>query len=420
MSKLKFENNDKLKEVQAAKLLTQLQFIATHSPYYQKLFSANHIDVATIKTIEDLKKLPLTSKDDFANNTPDFYCVSKKEIIEYCTTSGTTGHPLTVGLTKNDIARLALNEQYTFEQAGVTANDVVQLMLTLDKQFMAGLAYLQGLHNIGCAVVRSGPGSPAFQLAAINRHDVTVLVAVPSFLLRIIEYANTENIQLNSLSIKKIICIGEPIRHLDLSSNELAKKITAAWNVQLYGTYASTEMQTAFSECSEHNGGHLSSDLLIAEILDDNGNEVDNGAVGELVITHLGVEAMPLVRYQTGDMVAKLANPCRCGSRSLRLGPVVGRKNQLFKVNGTSIYPTSIFSLLKKFDVRDALLLVAENEMQHQLKLLIDCDETEIKSISASLFEQLKVKFEIAKADRKEINSYRNPDGRKPETVVFI
>jgi hypothetical protein len=89
-------------------------------------------------------------------------------------------------------------------------------------------------------------------------------------------------------------------------------------------------------------------------------------------------------------------------------------------VNGTSIYPTSIFSLLKKFDVRDALLLVSENEMQHQLKLLIDCEETEIKSISTTLFEQLKVKFEIANTNRKEINSYRNPDGRKPETVVFI
>jgi phenylacetate-CoA ligase len=323
-------------------------------------------------------------------------------------------------LTKKDIARLALNEQYTFEQAGVTENDVVQLMLTLDKQFMAGLAYLQGLQNIGCAVVRSGPGSPAFQLSAIARHEVSVLVAVPSFLLRIIEFANTENINLNKLSVKKIICIGEPIRHLDLSPNELAKKITTAWNVQLYGTYASTEMQTAFSECSEHNGGHLAPDLLIAEILDDSGNEVGNGEVGELVITHLGVEGMPLVRYQTGDMVAKLADPCLCGSHTMRLGPVVGRKNQLFKVNGTSIYPTSIFSLLKKFEVSDALLLVSENEMQHQLKLLIDCDENELKPISACLFEQLKVKFEIVKADRREINNYRNPDSRKPEVVVFV
>src|SRR5690606_12338534 len=141
----------------------------------------------------------------------------------------------------------------------------------------------------------------------------TVLVAVPSFLVRLIEFANANAIDLNKSSVRKVVCIGESIRKPDLSLNIVGSRIVGSWNVQLYGTYASTEMQTAFTECEHGVGGHLQPDLIIVELLDDADNPVPAGTPGEVTITTLGIEGMPLIRYKTGDICIGHHEPCKCG-----------------------------------------------------------------------------------------------------------
>ena len=187
---------------------------------------------------------------------------------------------------------------------------------------------------------------------------------MPSFLLKLIQYAEANEIDVNTSGIKGAICIGESLRNQDFSLNVLAEKIKAKWNIELYSTYASTEMSTAFTECSEQHGGHQHPELIIIEILDEDNQPVSEGEEGELVITTLGVEAMPLIRFKTGDIVAAHNSNCKCGRNTMRLGPVVGRKKQMIKYKGTTLYPPAMNNLLADFqEVKAHIIEIYHNDI---------------------------------------------------------
>ena len=167
---------------QSARLKEQLLYLQTNSPYYKRFFKANNIDIDidTINSIKYLEQIPLTSKDTFHTHNNDFLCVPKNKIAEYTSTSGTTGSPVAVALTEKDLDRLAYNEYISFACADGTSDDVYQLMLTLDKQFMAGMAYYMGIRKLGATAVRTGPGATVFtrmpcgaSSAAIDRPNWT-------------------------------------------------------------------------------------------------------------------------------------------------------------------------------------------------------------------------------------------------------
>jgi len=331
---------------QEKKLVDLLSFVNTHSKFYQSRFKEHHIDITKISTLTDLQKIPVTTKDDLYNHNQDFICVSADKIIDYVTTSGTLGDPLTFVLTDKDLERLAYNEYISLSCAGGSKNDIYQLMTTIDRRFMAGMAYFLGLKKMGAGVVRVGNGIPEFQWDTIKRLHPTVAIAVPSFLLKLIEFAEQNNIDYKNCSLKKVVCIGEPIRNEDFSYNTLGKRITDKWPLELYSTYASTEMGAAFTECIEGKGGHHHPELLIVEFLDDLNNPVANGEAGELTVTTLDVEGMPLIRFKTGDICKAHYEPCKCGRTSLRVSPILGRKQQMIKFKGTSLYPPSLYDIL--------------------------------------------------------------------------
>ncbi|HLX67696.1 MAG TPA: AMP-binding protein, partial [Puia sp.] len=245
------------KTLQEQKLQELLAYTGRNSPFYRDLFDRNRIDISRIRSLDDLATLPTTTKEDLQQRNDDFLCVPRDRIAEYTTTSGTLGSPVTIALTTGDLDRLAYNEYLSFRCADGSSADTYQLMLTLDRQFMAGIAYYSGIRRLGAGVIRVGPGVPALQWETIRRLKPTVLVAVPSFLLKLIRYAKDYRIDPHGTSVRSAICIGENIRQADLSLNILGKKITESWNIRLYSTYASTEMQTAFTECGEGRGGHL-------------------------------------------------------------------------------------------------------------------------------------------------------------------
>ena len=353
-----------IKTFQEALLKKLLSYLSLHSVYYQKVFKEENIDVNSIDTLEKLSKIPVTTKDDLQRFNNDFLCVPKNEIIDYVTTSGTLGEPVTFALTDNDLERLAYNEAISFECAGVGKDDVMQLMTTMDRRFMAGLAYFLGARKLGAGIIRVGSGIPELQWDSILKFEPTYLICVPSFLLKLIEFAQEKNIALSNTSVKGALCIGEPIKNQDFSLNILATKIKSSWDIELYSTYASTEMSTAFNECMEHNRGHHHPELIIAEILDENNEAVESGKVGELVITTLGVEAMTLLRFKTGDMVVSHTNPCACGRNTMRLGPVVGRKKQMIKYKGTTLYPPAMYNVLNHYNDVDCFVIeIFHNEL---------------------------------------------------------
>lgn len=344
---IEFQKPEEIKHFQEEKLQQQLVYLENNSKYYRRLFQTNNIDITSIKTIEDLQSIPFTEKADLQRYNNDFLCCPKCKIIDYVTTSGTLGDPVTFGCSEVDLQRLALNEAKSFACAGITEDSVVQIMTTLDKRFMAGMAYFLGLRKLGAGVIRVGNGVPELQWDTINRLHPDAIMCVPSFILRLIEYAAAHNIDYHHSSIRKIIGIGEGLRNQDFSYNLLGERIHQLWpEVELYATYSSTEMGATFSECQCQCGGHLHPELIIVEIIGEDDKPVPNGQPGEVVITTLGVEAMPLLRFRTGDIAAKIVEPCACGRNSYRLTPLLGRKHNMLKIKGTTIYPPAINDVL--------------------------------------------------------------------------
>ncbi len=347
---IELKSTSEIKALQESKLQELLSYLATNSPFYKKVFQQHAIDISNIKSLEDLTKIPVTTKDDLQQYNNDFFCVDNSKVIDYVTTSGTTGKPVFFGLTDKDLDRLALNEAVSFACSKITSNDTIQLMTTMDRRFMAGLAYFLGARKLSAGMIRVGAGIPELQWDSILKFNPTYLIAVPSFLLKLIEYAEKNGINQNESSIKGVICIGEPLKNQDFSPNVLSQKIKEKWDIELYSTYASTEMSTSFAECEYQQGGHHHPELIIVEILDENNQPVAQGDEGELVVTTLGVEAMPLLRFKTGDIVKAHYAACKCGRNTLRLGPVIGRKKQMIKYKGTTIYPPAMYNLLNDFE----------------------------------------------------------------------
>lgn len=340
------KSSQEIKLFQENKLKELIDYVSLNSSYYNNLFSQHNINPSSIKTIEDLVKIPVTTKDELHKFNKDFICVPANKIIDYVTTSGTLGDPLTFALTNNDLERLAYNENISLACSGATGNDVFQLMTTLDRRFMAGLAYFLGIKQMGAGVIRVGNGIPEFQWDTIKRLHPTIAIAVPSFILKLIEFAEQNNIDYKNCSVKKIVCIGESLRNEDFSLNTLGKRIKEKWDVELYSTYASTEMGAAFTECKAGKGGHHHPELLIIELLDENDKPVKDGEPGELTVSTLGVEGMPLLRFKTGDVCIAHTEPCSCGRTTMRLSPILGRKQQMIKFKGTTLYPPSLYDVL--------------------------------------------------------------------------
>jgi phenylacetate-CoA ligase len=413
-----------LSNLQEQKLQQLLAYLNERSPFYREMFAKHQVDIKSIKTLADLTKLPFTTKEDLQQRNNDFLCVDPKEIIEYTSTSGTLGNPVTIGLTENDLQRLTQNEYNSFVCAETTADDTYQLMLTLDRQFMAGIAYYMGLRKLGAGIIRLGPGVPSLQLETILRLKPTAIVAVPSFILKLIKYAKENGIDLNQSSVKKAICIGENIRNTDFSYNILGKKITESWDIKLYSTYASTEMQTAFTECSQGKGGHLQPDLMIVELLDENSQQVPPNTEGEVTITTLGVEGMPLLRYKTGDMCMYYNEPCACGRESLRLSPVIGRKKQMIKFKGTTLYPPALFDLLNEMEeVVDYVVDVYSNDigMDEVLIHILPMDDNKAcdHRIRAYLQARLRVSPHVAYCSAEQIQKMQVQEASR-KVIKFI
>lgn len=345
MSDLSQASRTEILSRQNSGLRNLIRYVSENSKYYQRVFREQGLKAGDIREVADLARLPFTTKDDLALYNEDFLCVPKSRIADYVTTSGTLSDPVAFYLTDADIERLAENEAASFRLAGGTSADVYQLMTTIDRRFMAGLAYWMGARRLGAGMVRVGPGAPFLQWESIQRFGSTVLIAIPSFIPRLLEYAEENGIDYRSGTVRSILCIGEPIRNPDFSYNELGRRITSQWNVKLYSTYASTEMGAAFTECEAGKGGHLNPELLILEVVDGEGRQVGDGELGEVVVTTLGVEGMPLLRYKTGDLCHVHYGSCS-GRNTPRLGPVVGRKQQMIKFKGTTLFPPAIFDVL--------------------------------------------------------------------------
>ena len=422
---IEYKSVEEIKAYQEGLLHEALVYLQTYSPYYQRMFKSYGINIDKIKHIEDLVKIPFTEKKDLQLFNDEFLCCPKDKIIDYITTSGTLGDPVTFGCTEKDLQRLAYNEKKSFECAGVKSGNVVQLMTTLDKRFMAGLAYFLGLCELGAGVIRVGNGIPELQWDTIRRIEPDTIMCVPSFILKLIQYAEEHDIDYKNSSIRRIIGIGEGLREQNFDLNLLGRKIKEKWDVQLFATYSSTEMGATFSECEFGLGGHVHPELIIVEIIGEDGLPVPDGQPGEIVVTTLGVEAMPLLRFRTGDIAAKIVEQCKCGRNSYRLTPLVGRKNNMIKLKGTTLYPPAINDVLDNTDyVENYVIEVRQSEagtddVVVKIGLKYEPDFDVVKMLKDSFRSRIRVAPQIEVLPIEVIQKINYPaKSRKP--IKFI
>jgi phenylacetate-CoA ligase len=414
-----------IKVFQEGELRKLLDYLQHKSRFYQSFFKSNRIDISRIRTLEDLIHIPPTTKEDLQNHGQDFVCVDKIQIVDYMTTSGTLGEPVIFAMTDNDLNRLAYNECIGFKCANCTSNEVFQLMTTIDRRFMAGLAYFLGSRMLKSSMIRVGNGIPELQWDSILRFLPTALVAVPSFLLNIIDYAEKNGIDHHHSSVNKVICIGDSLRNNDFTYNTLGKKITERWpELKLYSTYASTEMATSFTECEFGVGGHHHPDLIIVEFLDENDKPVAEGEPGEVTVSTLGVEGMPLLRFKTGDMCTAHREACKCGRNSMRLGPVIGRKKQMIKYKGTTLYPPALYDILDNIDeIKNYIVEVYTNQIGTDEILIRVGAENHSESFEKTIKDHFRAKLRVAPSISFEsvdyISSLQYPAmSRKPMKLI--
>jgi len=337
---LGWQNRDALRAMQTRLLNEHLRHCRQHSPFYRKLLAGlPERDL----TLEDLSQLPTTSKQDLSLHNQDFIAQGQ-QAADLCFTSGTTGTPCQIAYSQRDLDRLAYNDAVGFLAAGFLPGQRILLTCTIDRCFIAGLAYYRGVVAMNAAAIRNGLNTIESHAQIISALRPEGIVGVPSFLAKLGAHLAEQGV--DASSVKKIVCIGEPIRRQDMSLTPLGQKLETFWPEAAHSTYASSEIATSFTECQERQGGHPPADLAIVEILSPDGKVLPPGEVGEVTVTPLQVEAMPLVRFRTGDISFLVPGDCPCGRSTPRISPILGRQAQMLKIRGTTIFPNAFFSVL--------------------------------------------------------------------------
>jgi len=424
-SGLQYKSADEINNIQTELLIKHIEYTVTHSPFYEKLFHENGINYQDIHSIEDLRLLPFTGKAHMTDKKNNFLAVSEKEVVDICLTSGTSGsEPTVISQTRSDLKRLAYNEEVAFQMAGITEDDTLLICAAIDRCFMAGLAYFLGGVNLSSRVLRAGAGNAAQHWQLMKTVKTTVIIGVPSLMVKVAEYAVETGEDPAKAGIKKLIAIGEPVRNKKLELISVAKKLENYWGAEIYSTYASSELATTFCECSARQGGHLRPELIVVEIVDENSNPVESGVEGEVVVTPLGITGMPLIRFKTGDVSFLINEACACGRKTSRLAPILGRKKQMLKYKGTTIFPNSIMESLEGsswfYGGYVEAKLNSDGTDRIILYVAINDSSVSIDWIRDEIRAKVRVVPEIVLASSKDIDDKVYQFGKKRKRTTFF
>jgi len=406
--------------VQLDLLRRHLRHAAT-TPFYRKRFQEIGFSPDGLESLADFRDLPLTTRQDIDRDQTALFPEGNFVPVDLALTSGTTGEAVTVPYTQQDLSRLAFNEMMAFHRAGIRSGDRVLLCVTLDRCFIAGLAYYSGVVRLGGSAIRSGPSKPAWQWEMIRKLQPVAIVGVPSFLLRLAQWGREQGFDPAESGVKTLVTIGEPIRKADMSPTALGAALEKEWGAKAYASYGATELETAFCDCSAAAGGHVHPELMHVEIIDDEGNNVAAGEAGEVVVTPLGVEGFPLVRFRTGDIARLHTSPCTCGWQTPRLGPIEGRLAQRLKVKGTTIYPETIFQVLEEISEVAAYYVEAHSayDLADEVKVFVGADVDLQSIIEEKLQAKLRVRPEVIVHPAAEVAAVIEKAGGRKQKKFF-
>jgi phenylacetate-CoA ligase len=326
--------------------------------YHAKMRSANvHPD--DIRSLEDVRKLPFMGKKDLRDGYPDkIFAVPKKEVVRYHVSSGTTGKPTIVGYTRNDIDNWATSLGRSLSSIGLTSDDVIQVSNTYGL-FSGGLGFHYAAEKIGAAVVPASTGNTERQIELIQDLGVTAMAATPSYMLHLGEVADKMGVSIKKDTKLRVGLLGgEPW------SVKMRDRIEEWLGVKGFNCYGTSELSgPLFSECSEQDGIHIWGDLAYIEVLDPEGEPVAPGEKGELVITMLQKEALPIVRFKIGDITTIDPEPCPCGRSHPRIQRIFGRVDDMLIIRGINVFPSQVqHTLLSIPEVGEHFQIVVERK----------------------------------------------------------
>jgi len=338
-------NRKNLEKLQVERLMTTLNQ-AVKSPYYGRVPEINKAIKSGINSIEQIRELSFTTKEDLRKDFPwGFLSTDKREVVRLHSSSGTTGNPTVVYHNRHDLSSWANLMARSLFAAGVRDTDVFQNMAGYGL-FTGGLGFQYGVEMLGCLSIPAGAGNSLRQIKLMRDYGTTVAHAIPSYLGRLYDVFKEEGLDPRKDTKLHTLVIGaEP------HTEEHRQRIEEMFGVKAYNSFGLSEMNgpgVAF-ECTEQNGLHIWEDAYVVEIIDPiTLQPVADGEIGELVMTTLDRVAMPVIRYRTRDLTRFLPGECKCGRTHRRIDRIAGRSDDMFIMKGCNVFPMQIEGVLMK------------------------------------------------------------------------
>jgi len=332
-----------LEQLQLERLQSTLYRVGTHVPFYRQKFGDMKLDYEAFNSLEDLRRLPFTTKQDLRDNYPyGLFAVPLREVVRVHSSSGTTGAATVVGYTKNDINNWSDLVARILCAAGLTADDVIQIAFGYGL-FTGGFGLHYGAERLGASVIPISAGNTKRQIQIMQDFKTTALVCTPSYALKMVDVMMDMGVNPAGLSLKYGLFGAEPWS--EAMRTELNEKL----GIIATDNYGLSEVMGpgVAGECQECNGLHINEDHFLVEILNPQTLEpVEDGEVGELVITTLTKEAFPVIRYRTRDLTHFIMEECPCGRSFRRINRIIGRTDDMLIIKGVNVFPTQIESVL--------------------------------------------------------------------------
>lgn len=390
-------NREELEQLQLERLEATLNRVYLNVPFYHKKFNELKIDPDNIRSLDDLRKLPFTTKDDLRDNYPyGLFAIPLREVVRIHASSGTTGLSTVVGYTRNDIKTWSNLVARVLTAGGVTKDDVVQIAFGYGL-FTGGFGLHYGAERVGASVIPISSGNTKRQVKIMQDFKTTALICTPSYALLIADTIQEMGINMSSLSLKYGLFGAEPW------SEGMRQEIQEKLKIIATDNYGLSEVMGpgVAGECLERNGLHINEDHFIVEVVDPKSlDPVAPGETGELVVTTLTKEAFPVIRFRTRDLTRLIPGPCTCGRSLMRMSRVMGRTDDMLIIKGVNVFPSQIESVL--FDIEGT-------EPHYQIiidrKGALD-DVTVLVEVSESIFfDEMKKQNELIMLIKRRLAS---------------
>ena len=402
-----------LKSLQEERLRRLMLLVNDHSSFYRSKFRESKIDPGKIRSMDDLRKLPFTVKKDFRDNYPTgMFCVPTTQITRFHASSGTTGKRTIVPYTRNDIQEWATSLARGATSLGMGRSDIIQVSYGYGL-FTGGLGVHYGAEMLGATILPTGTGGTDRQLELMRDLGVTVIACTPSYFMHIAEVARNMGIDFQRDTRLRAGLFGaEPW------SDDMRRRIEESTGIKAYDIYGTSELNgPLFTECKHQNGIHIWADQYLLEVINpETGEVLDEGERGELVVTTLTKEALPLIRYRTGDITYLELEECKCRRTHPRIMRIRGRADDMLKIRGVIVYPSQVESVLMKMsELGDNYQLVIDRE--HELDRMTVKAEVSDKIHKDKQADLTQLKKKVDRALRSGLDLSVDVELVEPNTI---